>query len=60
MPKAKKNAQNHPPEVLTGWKAIGDYLGIGTATAQRWARSGMPVKRQGDSWSPTLERSVAG
>ena len=33
--------------VLKGWKAIGEYLGIGAATAQRWAKSGMPVKRQG-------------
>ena len=29
-----------------GWKAIGEYLGIGAATAQRWAQSGMPVKRE--------------
>jgi hypothetical protein len=26
---------------------IGAYLGIGAAVAQRWAKSGMPVKRQG-------------
>src|SRR5512141_2355798 len=48
MPKTNKNARRQsPPEVLKGWKAIGEYLGIGAATAQRWAKGGMPVKRQG-------------
>jgi hypothetical protein len=36
-----------PPEKLQGWKAIAEYLGIGTATAQHWAKTGMPVKREG-------------
>ena len=35
------------PATLKGWKAIGDYLGIGGAAAQRWARGGMPVRREG-------------
>lgn len=34
-------------QMLKGWKAIGEYLGIGAAAAQRWARNGMPVKREG-------------
>ncbi len=46
MPKKKTNAHQQPPDVLKGWKAIGEYLGIGAATAQRWAKSGMPVKRE--------------
>ena len=32
---------------LVGWKAISDYLGQPTSTAQRWAKEGMPVTRQG-------------
>jgi phage terminase Nu1 subunit (DNA packaging protein) len=40
----KKSSQ---PATLKGWKAIADYLGLTPATAQHWARSGMPVKREG-------------
>ena len=47
MPKAGKSRKQKAPKTLKGWKAIGDYLGIGAATAQRWAKGGMPVKRQG-------------
>lgn len=47
MAKTKKAANTQVPETLKGWKAIGDYLGIGSATAQRWAKSGMPVRREG-------------
>jgi hypothetical protein len=48
MPKTKKAVKQHgPPETLKGWKAIGSYLGIGEATAQSWAKSGMPVRREG-------------
>lgn len=32
---------------LTGWKAIAEYLAIGTSAAQRWAKGGMPVRREG-------------
>jgi hypothetical protein len=34
-------------EMLKGWKAIAGYLGIPAATAQRWARDGMPVRKEG-------------
>ena len=45
---ATKNAQKKPAsEELKGWKAIAAYLGIPPATAQRWARDGMPVRREG-------------
>jgi phage terminase Nu1 subunit (DNA packaging protein) len=48
MPKAgKQRGREEAPKILKGWKAIGEYLGIGAATAQRWAKGGMPVKRQG-------------
>jgi phage terminase Nu1 subunit (DNA packaging protein) len=41
-PKAKQTGQ-----LLKGWQAIGSYLGIGAAAAQRWAKNGMPVRREG-------------
>jgi hypothetical protein len=45
----KKSAakSERPPETLKGWKAIAAYLGIGEATAQHWAKNGMPVRREG-------------
>jgi len=33
--------------VLKGWKAIASYLRIPPSTAQRWAKDGMPVRREG-------------
>ena len=33
--------------LLQGWTAIAGFLGLPTATAQRWARTGMPVRKQG-------------
>ena len=48
MPKSRKKAnRERSVELLKGWDAIGRYLGIGSATAQRWAKSGMPVRREG-------------
>ena len=35
------------PQGLKGWAQIAQFLGQPIAVAQRWARSGMPVKRQG-------------
>lgn len=32
---------------LKGWKAIAGFLAIPPSTAQRWARDGMPVRREG-------------
>ena len=32
---------------LKGWNQIAAYLGQPVATAQRWAKSGMPVRRLG-------------
>src|ERR1051325_8744981 len=42
----RKAKPSEPLATLKGWKAIGDYLGIGPATAQRWAKGGMPVRRE--------------
>jgi predicted site-specific integrase-resolvase len=34
-------------EILTGWKAIAEYLGISVDTARKWHREkGMPVITQ--------------
>jgi hypothetical protein len=35
------------PGPLRGWAAIAAFLGQPVATAQRWAKSGLPVRRQG-------------
>lgn len=35
------------PNQLRGWKQITEFLGMPASTAQRWARSGMPVTRNG-------------
>lgn len=42
----RKKAQNST-DALKGWKAIAVYLGIPAGTAQRWAKDGMPVRREG-------------
>jgi hypothetical protein len=41
-------AQRKPEDLeLRGWKDIAAFLGQPVATAQRWAKTGMPVARQG-------------
>ena len=32
---------------LRGWKAIAEYLAIPASSTHRWARDGMPVKKEG-------------
>ena len=43
-PATKPRVQN---ERLKGWTEIASFLGQPVAVAQRWARSGMPVMREG-------------
>lgn len=43
-PAPKAKAQ---PQGLKGWAQIAQFLGQPIAVAQRWAKSGMPVKREG-------------
>ena len=43
-PATKPKVQN---ERLKGWNEIACFLGQPVAVAQRWARSGMPVTREG-------------
>ena len=33
--------------ILQGWRSIAGFLGLPLATVQRWARTGMPVRKQG-------------
>ena len=50
MPKRKeqsRTARAKEPETLKGWQQIAKFLGQPVATTQRWAKSGMPVARQG-------------
>lgn len=42
----RKKAQDRT-DSLKGWKVIAEYLEIPPATAQLWARNGMPVGRGG-------------
>lgn len=44
---ARREKQPQPHRTLNGWNAIADYLGQPVATAQRWAKSGMPVRKSG-------------
>ena len=39
--------KTHEPGVLRGWKSIAEYLSQPTSTVQRWAKDGMPVRREG-------------
>ena len=36
-----------PPGLLKGWQQIAAFLGQPASVAQRWAKTGMPVTRQG-------------
>jgi phage terminase Nu1 subunit (DNA packaging protein) len=35
------------PGPLKGWRQIATFLGLPISAAQRWAKSGMPVSREG-------------
>lgn len=41
--------------LLKGWKRIAEFLGQPISVAQRWATTGMPVRRQGRSVVSTPE-----
>jgi hypothetical protein len=44
--KAQSTAQSHPIS-LKGWQDIAGFLGQPISVAQRWAKTGMPVTRDG-------------
>jgi hypothetical protein len=45
MPKKAKAGEKTPP--LKGWAAIASFLAIPVTTAHRWAKDGLPVRREG-------------
>jgi hypothetical protein len=52
--KPKGKSATSPPKALSsksselrGWPAIARFLGMPNSTAQRWAKEGMPVRRDG-------------
>lgn len=70
----KKAAKPHrrprpatPATTLKGWQQISDFLSQPVSVAQRWAKDGMPLKRQGryvtatpDELNKWLGREVGG
>jgi len=51
-PPPKQPAQ---PDRLKGWTQIAKFLGQPVAVAQRWAKSGMPVTREGRFMTASTE-----
>lgn len=47
--------KNAAPDKLKGWNQIAQFLGQPVAVAQRWAKSGMPAKREGRFMTATPE-----
>jgi len=44
---AKRAKPKPDSALLKGWQQIAAFLGLPVSAAQRWARSGMPVTREG-------------
>jgi hypothetical protein len=42
-----KRKPQSEPKLLKGWQQIAAFLGLPISAAQRWAKSGMPVSRDG-------------
>jgi hypothetical protein len=45
--KLQPKKQDRKPNSLKGWQQIAAFLGQPVSVAERWAKSGMPVARQG-------------
>ncbi len=54
MSPARRSKSSSGP--LKGWKAIAEYLGQPIATVQTWAKSGLPVTREGRFMTATPEQ----
>src|SRR5215467_13607289 len=50
--KSKSEAQSQQ-DLLKGWKQIAAFLGEPVSVVQRWASTGMPVRREGQFVSST-------
>ncbi len=58
VPKTKAGVANPAkgePKLLKGWKQIADFLGEPTSVVQRWASTGMPLRREGRYVEATVE-----
>jgi hypothetical protein len=44
---ARSRQKSETADLLKGWAAIAKFLGLSSATAHRWAKAGMPVRREG-------------
>jgi phage terminase Nu1 subunit (DNA packaging protein) len=44
---ARSKQKGETANLLKGWAAIAKFLGLSSATAHRWAKAGMPVRREG-------------
>jgi hypothetical protein len=47
MPSRSKIPARLPSTELKGWQEIAEFLGQPVSVAQRWAKTGIPVARQG-------------
>ena len=64
MPKSKSKSKSNAKSLakasrdagtLKGWKQIAEFLGEPTSVVQRWAATGMPVRREGQFVSTTVK-----
>ena len=56
MKKSRQSAnKSGQPDHLKGWQQIAHFLGQPVSVAQRWAKSGMPVSKEGRSVTATPE-----
>ncbi len=58
-PKKKSVGKQEHAGLLKGWKQIAEFLGQPVATAQRWAKTGMPAHREGRFMVATPEELSA-
>jgi hypothetical protein len=55
--KTKKVPAKAQPTTLRSWQQISEFLSQPTSVAERWAKEGMPVKRQGRFVTATPDES---
>lgn len=55
----KKQPKPQSEQLLKGWAAIAGFLKMPPATAQRWAKAGMPVRREGRSMAADPDELLA-
>jgi len=61
MSKLRRSAKsNENPEktALEGWREIAGFLGQTVAVAERWAKTGMPVRKEGRSITASKEELI--